>query len=97
MVRKLLISLLCVTLVLGAASLAYGATYREAPMLATKVAAGELPPVEERLPKNPLVLEPIEGIGKYGGTLRAMENNDQFPQSRMFMYGFSLVRFADDG
>src|SRR5690606_31706498 len=97
MVRKLLISLLCVTLVLGAASLAYGATYKEAPMLAAKVAAGELPPVEERLPKNPLVLEPIEGIGKYGGTLRAMENNDQFPQSRMFMYGFSLVRFADDG
>lgn len=97
MVRKLLISLLCVTLVLGAASLAHGATYREAPMLAAKVAAGELPPVDERLPKNPLVLEPIEGIGKYGGTLRAMENNDQFPQSRMFMYGFSLVRFADDG
>jgi len=94
MVRKLLISLLCVTLVLGAASLAHGATYREAPMLAAKVAAGELPPVEERLPKNPLVLEPIEGIGKYGGTLRAMENNDQFPQSRMFMYGFFAGAFC---
>ena len=82
---------LCVT------SFAFAATYNEAPSLAAKVAAGELPPVEQRLPQNPLVLEPIERVGKYGGTLRMMENNDQFPQSRMFMYGFSLVRFADDG
>lgn len=45
-------------------------TYTEAPMLAERVAAGELPPVEERLPENPLVVEPIESIGEYGGTWR---------------------------
>ena len=43
-------------------------SYKEAPMLAARVAAGELPPVEERLPENPLVLQPTRGIGKYGGT-----------------------------
>lgn len=42
----------------------------EAPMLAELVAAGELPPLEERLPVNPLVVEPYESIGRYGGTMR---------------------------
>ncbi|MBV7337227.1 hypothetical protein KFU94_55160 [Chloroflexi bacterium TSY] len=41
----------------------------EAPMLAERVAAGDLPPVEERLPTNPAVVEPLEEIGTYGGTL----------------------------
>ncbi len=43
-------------------------SFKEAPLLAARVAAGELPPVEERLPENPLVLQPTRGIGKYGGT-----------------------------
>lgn len=43
-------------------------TQMEAPMLAEQVAAGELPPVEERLPVNPLVIEPYTALGKYGGT-----------------------------
>jgi len=42
--------------------------YNEAPMLAEKVAAGELPPVEERLPKEPLIQEVVDEIGEYGGT-----------------------------
>ena len=32
------------------------APYQEAPQLAARVAAGELPPVEERLPEEPLVV-----------------------------------------
>ncbi len=44
--------------------------YNEAPMLADLVARGELPPVDERLPNNPLVVETLEGIGNYGGTVR---------------------------
>jgi len=43
--------------------------YNEAPMLRVRVAAGELPPVEERLPEEPLVIKPIEEVGQYGGTL----------------------------
>ena len=44
-------------------------TYNEAPMLAEKVANGELPPVAERLPANPMVVELADGdsIGVYGG------------------------------
>ena len=45
--------------------------FREAPMLARLVAQGKLPPVEERLPENPLVLQPIESIGRYGGTVQS--------------------------
>ncbi|MCB0113046.1 MAG: ABC transporter substrate-binding protein [Caldilineaceae bacterium] len=44
--------------------------YQEAPMLAEQVAAGELPPVAERLPVNPIVEQPEEGIGVYGGAMR---------------------------
>ena len=43
----------------------------EAPMLAALVAAGELPPVEERLPEDPFVREVYGEIGQYGGTIRA--------------------------
>lgn len=49
------------------ASAQEGRQYNEAPMLAERVAAGELPPVEERLPENPRVVEPIDSVGVYGG------------------------------
>ncbi|OQA47349.1 MAG: putative ABC transporter-binding protein precursor [Chloroflexi bacterium ADurb.Bin325] len=49
------------------------AQYSEAPMLAEQVAAGKLPPVEERLPKNPVVSIPLMDIGKYGGDLHWVE------------------------
>jgi len=41
--------------------------YTEAPELKLMVEAGTLPKVEDRLPENPLVVQPVEGIGKYGG------------------------------
>jgi peptide/nickel transport system substrate-binding protein len=40
----------------------------EAPMLAERVEAGDLPPVEERLPKEPVVVKAADSIGVYGGT-----------------------------
>lgn len=40
----------------------------EAPMLEEMVEAGELPPVEDRLPAEPRVVEKVESIGEYGGT-----------------------------
>ena len=46
------------------------AEYHEAPELTAMVEAGDLPPLEERLPVNPVVVQPDETIGKYGGTLR---------------------------
>ena len=50
--------------------------YREAPMLTELVAAGELPPVDERLPIEPALLEPIESVGRYGGTLYVHATNN---------------------
>ncbi|NPV09883.1 MAG: hypothetical protein HPY83_18220 [Anaerolineae bacterium] len=44
--------------------------YSEAPSLAAKVAAGELPPVEERLPAEPFVVECYHEVGQYSGDLR---------------------------
>ena len=43
--------------------------FKEAPMLKERVEAGELPPVEERLPKEPVVVKPEEEIGQYGGSM----------------------------
>ena len=47
----------------------------EAPMLAEQVAAGDLPPVEERLPAQPVVVQPLESIGEYGGELAGPTTN----------------------
>ncbi|HLT60732.1 MAG TPA: ABC transporter substrate-binding protein, partial [Microlunatus sp.] len=50
---------------------------KEAPALAAQVEAGNLPPVEQRLPKNPRVIEPLESVGSYGGTLQTvLESTD---------------------
>jgi peptide/nickel transport system substrate-binding protein len=43
--------------------------FGESPMLAEMVAAGDLPPVDERLPQEPLIVDVVEEIGQYGGTL----------------------------
>ncbi len=44
-----------------------GSDYNESPMLAERVAAGELPPVAERLPPRPEVVVPLNELGQYGG------------------------------
>ena len=70
----------------GAVEPSSSGEYNEAPMLATLVAAGALPPVRERLPSDPVVLtmernaapdglliDMLE-IGDYGGTLKLCAN-----------------------
>jgi len=44
--------------------------FHESPMLAEQAGAGTLPPLRNRLPDDPFVIEPAERTGKYGGTLR---------------------------
>ena len=43
---------------------------QEAPQLAELVKQGKLPPVEQRLPANPLMVQPVETAGTYGGDWR---------------------------
>lgn len=71
-------------------------TYTEAPMLAERVAAGELPKVEDRLPVEPEVVAGLE-IGQYGGTWRVAANgvNDTWTMGRTFAYE-PLIRWAPD-
>ncbi|WP_120010392.1 ABC transporter substrate-binding protein [Teichococcus vastitatis] len=44
--------------------------FKEAPSLAEQVRAGKLPPVEQRLPEDVMVIQPLRSVGKYGGTWR---------------------------
>lgn len=94
------ISAVVLVLVLTAAGTAQ--MYSEAPMLAERVAAGELPPVEERLPDNPLVVEVAEEIGKYGGTLRKphswVEGNSELNMIRteFMLKSYPLPGFVEE-
>jgi len=44
-------------------------TFKEAPELAALVQQGKLPKVADRIGQDPIVIKPIHGNGKYGGTL----------------------------
>lgn len=72
------------------------AASKEAPMLAELVAAGSLPPVEERLPPSPLMLEPVESPGVYGGTLRMVAGDDGLGWLRMTVGNEGLVKWERD-
>ena len=52
----------------GAADQETASRYQESPMLRERVEAGELPPVEERLPDEPLVVD-VPQVGEYGGSI----------------------------
>ncbi|MBM4419030.1 MAG: ABC transporter substrate-binding protein [Chloroflexi bacterium] len=49
---------------------AFPKAFKEAPALAQLVKDGKLPPVAERVGQDPIVIKPVHGIGKYGGTWR---------------------------
>ena len=68
--------LAALALLMLAGAAGWAQMYNEAPMLAAMVKAGELPPVDERLPSNPLVVEPYDSIGTYGGTVHMMDVAD---------------------
>ena len=73
-------------------------SYREAPMLTELVARGELPPVDDRLPAEPALLEPIESVGQYGGTLfvQATDNSPWGDLQEETERGSYLGRFRFD-
>jgi peptide/nickel transport system substrate-binding protein len=92
--RRFLYSLL--VLILCAVPAAAG--YIEPDSLKDKVAKGELPPVEARLPKDPLRVEltgPGKTLGQYGGTARILVGG-QRNISLMTVYGYTrLLRFDE--
>ncbi len=67
--------------------------YHEAPMLAEQVAAGQLPPVDQRLPQNPMLIQPEEQVGVYGSVWRmVMVNTERHLLQRVMAYE-NLVRW----
>lgn len=67
---------------------------KEAPTLAQRVKNGSLPPVSERLPKNPIVVTPLDGIGRYGGTWRTGDvSQDNSWWHMTVTYGDHLVHW----
>lgn len=71
--------------------------YREAPALAALAAAGKLPPVEQRLPENPMLVEPLNAVGVYGGTWH-MAMRDSFDHASLIRtIGYeNLMRWSPD-
>lgn len=53
-----------------------GTDLMESPMLTEQVEAGELPELTERLPADPMVIEPWETVGRFGGTLNRATSSD---------------------
>ncbi|MBI2468355.1 MAG: ABC transporter substrate-binding protein, partial [Candidatus Rokubacteria bacterium] len=71
--------------------------FKEAPILAEQVKAGKLPPVEKRLPQDPLVVPVVERTGQYGGVWRrAFLGPADFNNYVRVVYD-ALVRFSPDG
>lgn len=71
--------------------------FYENPMFAEKVKKGELPPVEERLPEEPLVVLPYNEIGQYGGKLHGVCIGPGSGTSEFMAWRHAnMVRFSDD-
>jgi len=68
--RTLLVGAAALPALLGAPRVAQPQSFREAPLLAEAVRAGRLPPVEQRMPREPLVVTPLEEVGRHGGAWR---------------------------
>ncbi|MEZ5911183.1 MAG: ABC transporter substrate-binding protein [Paracoccaceae bacterium] len=58
---------------------------------------GDLPALADRIPAEPLVVVPYDGVGKYGGTLDALSNATEAGTSDfMSTRHVNLVRYSDD-
>jgi len=79
--------------------LGVGATRgEEPPLLKADVEAGKLPPMAQRLPRTPLVVDitrPDWTIGRYGGELRTLLAKDRDIRM-MVVYGYSRLVGYDD-
>jgi peptide/nickel transport system substrate-binding protein len=59
--------------------------------------SGDLPPLEERLPEEPLVVVPYESIGTYGGRMRGASIAPEAGNSEwLSVRHVNLLRFLDD-
>lgn len=69
--------------------------FKEAPMLKARVDAGELPPVDERLPENPVVVGGREAIGVYGGEIRMITFDREWFTSNYDLNSERFLHYSD--
>ncbi len=81
---------------IGPVGMAESASAKEAPALAAMVAEGTLPALEERLPENPMVVEPLESIGTYGGTWHCMIIGGDLTHLTRYQGYEQLLRWTPD-
>jgi len=102
-IRKLVVILLTGVMCLIGVTSALTATYNEVPMFRTMVAAGELLPIEERVPEEPFIVGPGVlnsekwldwEVGKCGGTVRLIALGSECHE--MFLaLGMTILRAPD--
>jgi len=91
--QAILVSFIILLVAIPHPAYSQASPYQEAPMLAEQVKAGKLPTVEKRLPANPMVVQPEEKTGIYGGTWHmVMLKGDRNFMFRTFGYE-GLVRW----
>lgn len=96
-INKLLIITIGLLVIISLVGFATVLAFNENPMFAEKVKKGELPPVEERLPKEPFVVTTYDEIGTYGGTLRGISISYESGTSEIMSWRHvNMVRFDDD-
>jgi peptide/nickel transport system substrate-binding protein len=61
----------------------------EPPMLGLEVSTGKLPPVQKRLPQQPLVVS-VENLGKHGGTLHSLVGRSRDTRL-LVVYGYARL------
>jgi peptide/nickel transport system substrate-binding protein len=69
---------------------------KEAPPVTDLVAAGKLPPLAQRLPEHPLVVQPYEAPGYYGGTWKMMVDNPDLGMYKMIAGYAPMMRWKAD-
>jgi peptide/nickel transport system substrate-binding protein len=87
------VALVVLFLLAGVGARAEAPTLQETPSLAAAVAAGKMPPVADRLPKVPRVIDlgaSGRSIGRHGGTLRLLMG-DQRDIRYMTIYGYARL------
>lgn len=67
----------------------------ESPMTEAMVDRGNLPPLAERIPAEPIVIVPAEGIGSYGGTMNFLTDGGSGWTDDWFLYEFPAVLTPD--
>jgi len=69
---------------------------RESPFLQDRITSAELPPLDERIPEDPRIVQTVESLGIYGGTWRRYHIKSDFPSFRLINNYWGLTRWDEN-